>query len=133
MSDRNVIGIGLLGLGVVGSGVAATLLRKAEDLAHLVPCPLALRAILVRDIRKSRPFQPGAALLTTRVADLLETPQTDIIIEVMGGERPALDFIERALRAKKHVVTANKELMAKHGPALLALAEEHGVQLRFEA
>ena len=124
------IGLGLLGLGVVGSGVAQYLL---EQKSHRLQHPLTLRRVLVRDPDKSRTVTPPKDLLTTKLEDLLEQPDIHLLIETMGGEHPALEHIRQALQAGKHVVTANKEVMAKHGPALLELAARHGVQLRFEA
>src|SRR5207245_5995979 len=73
------------------------------------------------------------APLTTDAAEILDDPEIDVVVEVIGGEDPARDFLERAIKAGKHVITANKEVMAKHGPALLELALEHEVDVYFEA
>ncbi|MCX6023608.1 MAG: homoserine dehydrogenase [Chloroflexi bacterium] len=122
----------LLGMGVVGGGVAAVLAEKAESLARQVGRPLELRRVLVRDLAKPR----GAvdpALLTTEPSDVLADPAIAIVIEVMGGEHPALEYMRTALQQGKHVITANKEVIAKHGPELAALAQANGVSLYFEA
>ncbi|MBM2809350.1 MAG: thrA [Chloroflexi bacterium] len=123
--------IGLLGLGVVGSAVARALIDKADLLTHRVGRPLELRRVLIRDASKPRSIDPS--LISANADDILDDPETDLIVEVMGGEQPAHDYIVRALRAGKHVVTANKEVMAKHGPEILAIAAERGVDISFEA
>ncbi len=131
--DRRAIGIGLMGLGVVGSGVARILHEKADVYARQIGYPLTLRRVLVRDPAKQRRFGVDASLLTTDAADLLADPEVEMIIEVMGGEEPAYGYLREALAAGKFVVTANKEVMAKHGGELLAMAREHNVDLLYEA
>jgi homoserine dehydrogenase len=125
----------LIGVGTVGSGVARILAEKREMYARELGCPLVLRGALVRDLDKQRPGLPAEyrELLTTDPNDILEDPSIDVVVEVWVGEHPALEFISRALEAGKYVVTANKEVMAKHGAHLLALARERGVDILFEA
>jgi homoserine dehydrogenase len=123
--------IGLLGLGVVGSEVARTLTEKGDTLAQRIGRPLELRRVLVQNPAKPRPIGPD--LLTFQADDILDDPEIDLVVEFMGGENPAHDYIVRALQAGKHVVTANKEVMAKHGPEILAIAAERGVDISFEA
>ena len=125
--------IGLLGLGVVGSGVFQALTQKATALSWKVNRPVRVKSILVRDVQKPRSFPVSRDLLTTDPERILNDPDISLVVEVMGGERPAVDYIRRALEMGKHVVTANKEMMAKHGLGLLRLAEERGVSLLFEA
>ncbi|MBI4282569.1 MAG: homoserine dehydrogenase [Chloroflexi bacterium] len=127
------INVGLLGLGVVGSGVAKALLQKSALITQQAGRAVRIARILVRDLDKPRPLEVPRSLLTTDVADILENPQVHLVVEVMGGEWPALDYLRRALQGGKSVVTANKEVMAKHGPELLALANKKGVHLLFEA
>jgi homoserine dehydrogenase len=127
-----VIGVALLGVGVVGSGVAEALAQRAGELAERTGARLALRHALVRDLQRPRPFVPPA-ICTDRIEPVLADPEVAIVIEVLGGEQPAADYIRRALEAGKHVVTANKEVIAKFGPELLAVAQERGVSLLFEA
>lgn len=122
-----------MGLGTVGSGVARILHDKADVYARQIGYPLALKRVLVRDTAKARAFDVDPALLTTDPAALLADPAIEMIIEVMGGEQPAYAYLREALVAKKFVVTANKEVMAKHGGDLLALAREHNVDLLYEA
>ncbi|MEX2599030.1 MAG: homoserine dehydrogenase [Dehalococcoidia bacterium] len=133
MASNGSIQVGLMGVGVVGGSVARALHEKAESITAHVGRPIVLKRALVRDLRKPREALPGAVRLTASADDLLDDPEIDVIIEVMGGEAPALPYLRRAIEAGKHVVTANKEVMAKHGPSLLAEAAAQGVALRFEA
>ena len=125
------IRVGLMGLGTVGMGVAQALAEKAEEIASRVGRPVVLQRALVRDLSKARDGAEGVSL--TNSPDDVTGEDIDVVVEVIGGETPALELVQRALHRGKHVVTANKELMAKHGPDLLAHAAEHGVALRFEA
>jgi len=133
MGNRESIGIGLLGLGVVGGGVATVLVRRAEAIATEVGCPLRLRKVLEKDIAKIRASKMEPDLFTTDPAEVIGNPEIDIIIEALGGERPALDFIIEAMGKGKHVVTSNKEVMSKHFPEFLSLATEKGVDILYEA
>ena len=133
MSTREAVGVALLGVGTVGTSVAQTLTARADALARYAGRPLRLTGVLVRDTAKPRPALPPGVRLTSDPAVLPAADDVDIVVEVMGGEQPALGCIESALRSGKHVVTANKQAMALHGPELLALAREHGVTLAFEA
>jgi len=127
------IGVGLLGMGVVGTGVAQVLTERAEAYERRAGRRLQLRRILVRDTGRSRQFQPEPELITTDADAVLNDPLVQIVVEVMGGDHPAYDYVRRALSSGRYVVTANKEVMAKHGPELLALARENGVDILFEA
>ncbi len=127
------IGVGLLGLGVVGSEVANVLLQRSGRLSEQVGASVTLRKVLVRDVSKPRPYPIPAGLLTANADELFNDPAIDIVIELVGGEQPALDYIRRAILSRKHVVTANKEVIAKNGFKLLSLAAQHGVDLRYEA
>ena len=132
---KKSIGIGLTGLGVVGRQVVSTLLEKAELLSEQVGCPLVLRQLklIEPDIAQARKMGIDPKLITTDDDQFLANPEIDIVVETIGGEEPALSYLERALAGGRHVVTANKEVIAKHGVRLLALAEQHGVGLHFEA
>lgn len=127
------IGIGLMGLGVVGSGVARILREKADIYARQIGAPLQLRRVLVRDIAKERDVSVEASLLTTNASDLIGDKSIDVIIEVTGASEPAYAFLRDALAARKFVVTANKEVMARHGGELLRLARANNVDLLYEA
>ena len=125
------IQVGLLGLGTVGSGVAQALQTKAASIARRVGRPVVLRRALVRDL--ARPRVVDRALLTTDPAAILDDPAIDIVVEVLGGEEPAYQYMLAALNRGKLVVTANKEVMAKHGPEVLARAAARGLDVAFEA
>lgn len=131
--SKSVINIGLMGLGIVGSGVARTLQLQGALIASRLGSSLRVKQILVRDLSRPRNELPSDAPLTSRADDLLADPDIAVIVEVMGGEHPALEYIQAAIRAGKHVVTANKEVLAKHGPELFSLAQAHGTSIRFEA
>ena len=130
---RREIGVGLIGLGVVGGGVARALLERSEYFARQVGATITVRRAAVRDISKPRTVDLPPGMLTTDVRQVVNDPSVDIVVEVIGGEQPAGDYIRAALAAGKHVVTANKELMAKSGPELLAEAHERGLDIMFEA
>jgi homoserine dehydrogenase len=135
VAQREAIHVGLLGVGTVGGGVARILAEKRDVYARQLGCPLVLKSALVRDLSKERPGVPKADLerLTTDPAEVLEDPEVDIVVDVWVGEEPAVDYSRRALQAGKYVVSANKEVMAKHGAELLALAHAHGVDILYEA
>ncbi len=132
---KQSIGIGLMGLGVIGGQVARVLTDKAEILAEQVGCPLVLRKVkvLAQDLAKPQAMEMGPQLFTTDADEFFAEPEIDIVVEAIGGESPALEYLKRALSGGKHVVTANKEVIAKHGAELLALAQQHKVGLRYEA
>ena len=123
------LGIGLLGLGNVGGGVAQALINNSELLSEKAGINLELRKVLVRDIHKPRLVDLNSDLLTTNWKDLFDDPNVNLIVELIGGEIPAKKYIELALSKGKHVVTANKELIAKYGQELLALAQDTKVNL----
>lgn len=128
----STVGVSMLGAGNVGGGVIAALTAAAERYERTVGRPLELRRALVRDTSRARPGLE-AAQLTTDLDDVLSDEATQIVIELMGGEDPARDYIARTLASGRHVVTANKEVMAKHGAELLAVAAQHDVRLLYEA
>ena len=132
MAKNGPVHLALLGAGTVGSGVARVLAQKRDVFARQLGRPIDIAGVLVRDAAKRRP-DIDPALMTTDAPRLLDDPAVDIVVEVLGGEQPALDFMTRALEGGKYVVTANKEVMAKHGPRLLALARQRGVDLLYEA
>jgi len=132
---KETVGVGLMGLGVVGGSVARVLTGRAGALAEQVGCPLVLRKIKVLESDLSRPQakELGLNLFTTDDEEFFGQPGMDIVVEAIGGEKPALDYLKRALAGGKHVVTSNKEVVAKHGAELFALAQQNGVGLHYEA
>ncbi|HAF19822.1 MAG TPA: homoserine dehydrogenase [Chloroflexi bacterium] len=127
------LNVGLIGLGTVGGQVAERLLTWQAQLARRAGIELCLRRVLVRDVKKRRPMPVATELLTADPQELLEDPAIQILVEVAGGDEPMHSYLERAIRSGKHVVTANKVVMAKHGPELLDLAAERNVDVYFEA
>jgi homoserine dehydrogenase len=132
---KETVGVGLMGLGVVGGGVARVLTGRAQALAEQVGCPLVLKKVKVLESDLSRPQvkELGLGLFTTDDEEFFGQTGMDIVVEAIGGERPALDYLKRALGSGRHVVTSNKEVVAKHGAELFALAQQNGVGLRYEA
>ena len=128
-----VINVGILGLGVVGTGVVATLIDNETSLSHITGRRINLKSVLVRDKLRTREIELPAGLLTTNAQDILDDPDIHVLVEVMGGTDPAENYLRDALSAGKHVVTANKEVMAKSGPELMAIARNNGANLLFEA
>ena len=132
-TEQKPVNVGLLGLGVVGGGVAAALLEQPAHPAGPAGRPVHLKKALVRDPARQRDVSLPAGIITTNPEDVLADPDIALVVEVMGGENPAYRYLEAALQAGKHVVTANKEVMAKRGPELLALAQGKGLNLLYEA
>ncbi|MEC1925397.1 homoserine dehydrogenase [Bacillus velezensis] len=127
------IRIGLLGLGTVGSGVVKIIQDHQDKLMHQVGCPVTIKKVLVKDIDKKRDADLPKEVLTTEVYDVIDDPEVDVIIEVIGGVEQTKQYLLDALKAKKHVVTANKDLIAVYGSELLAAAKENGCDLYYEA
>ncbi len=126
------IRLGLLGFGTVGSGVYRMLEDNREAIESKIGGQrLEVRRIGIKDTTKPRALD--ASLFTTDLASLVADPEIDVVMELMGGIDPAADLVEAALRAGKHVVTANKELMAKHGSRLVQLARDLHLDLHYEA
>jgi homoserine dehydrogenase len=132
VSTVRPLGVGLLGLGTVGTGVARVLLDKHDALERRIGRPVRICRVLVRDLEKQRGVEL-ASLLVTDPQVVLDDPNVDVIVEVLGGEEPARQLILQAIERGKHVVTANKEVMAKHGQTILAAASQRGVTVAYEA
>jgi homoserine dehydrogenase len=127
------LGVGLLGLGTVGSGVARVLLTKQAALEQRIGRPVHIVRVLVRDPARARTVDVGQVPLVTDPSAVIDDPDIEVVVEVMGGEEPARALILQAIERGKHVVTANKEVMAKHGPTILAAAAARGVSVAYEA
>lgn len=126
------IKVALLGLGTVGRGVYRLLTANAYSIAQKVGAEVEVARILVRDPGKDRGVAVEPSLLTTSYGEILEDPEISIVVEVMGGIRPALDYVKAALERGKSVVTANKDLIAAHGRELLQEAMARNADLLFE-
>lgn len=129
----NTIGIGLLGAGTVGGTLIRRLVTEHSAIAAKTGLDLRIRRVAVRDPEKSRSFDLPDGVLTVDAVGVVDDPDVDLVVEVMGGQEPAGDLVLRALESGKPVVTANKELIAVRGDRLIAAAERSGVALLFEA
>lgn len=131
--SKKVINAALLGLGTVGTGVYKVLKNQSEDMEKKIGAVVEIKKILVRNLKKAAAKIQEPELLTNDWQEILQDPSIDIVIEVMGGIEPAKTYITEALQAGKHVVTANKDLVASHGGELLDCAAEHNCDFLFEA
>jgi homoserine dehydrogenase len=127
------VGIGLLGCGTVGSGVVGQLSLNAEAIARSGGTAFVLRGVAVRDVEKPRAVAVPPGLLSTDAGALVDRDDVALVVECIGGTGIAKTLVERALEHGKHVVTANKDLLATEGPRLAALAAARGVTLHYEA
>jgi homoserine dehydrogenase len=127
------LGVGLLGLGNVGSGLIKLLEDNRDAIAARVGADLAVRRILVREVDKPRLVDVDRSIITTDAQAVIDDPAVQILVELIGGEKPAKDYVLRAIQRGKPVVTANKLLLAHHGDAIFGAAEEKGVQVLYEA
>jgi homoserine dehydrogenase len=128
----DTVGIGLLGYGTVGSGVGRLLVEQAEEIRLATGKRVELRRVLERDPERAR-LVPGGVPVDTDFAEVVGDPGVNIVVELIGGIEPARTFQLAAIKAKKSVVTANKQLLSQHGAELLQAAQDEGVYLRFEA
>jgi homoserine dehydrogenase len=133
MSGRETIRLGLLGCGTVGTGVLRLLSENGDAIAARLGCRLEVTRILVQDLERERDPSIDRELLTTDASDVLDAADVDVVAEVMGGYEPARTHVLAALAAGKHVVTANKALLARHGLEIFAAATEAKRDVIFEA
>lgn len=127
------VNIGLLGFGAIGSGVAKILLESGEAISQKIGISLRLKKIADLDITSVRPLSVPPEMLTTAVNVVLEDNEIDIIVELIGGFEPARSFILKAIANKKHIVTANKALLAANGDEIFKAAQLGSVDIGFEA
>lgn len=125
--------VGLLGLGTVGGGTINVLQRNAEEIARRAGRGIIVTHAAARDLNKPRICSTDGITVTATPQDVVEDPEVSIVIELIGGDTLALDLVMRAIENGKHVVTANKALIAKHGNKIFAAAQAKGVIVAFEA
>jgi homoserine dehydrogenase len=125
--------VGLLGLGTVGTGVVRIVVGNQEDLSGQVGSPILIERIAVKDFDKPRDIDVDPAKITTDPWEVIRDPEIDVIVEVMGGIAGTKEYILEALERGKHIVTANKDLMALHGSEILAKAQEKQCDVFYEA
>ncbi len=134
MKAHKPLRLGIAGLGTVGGGLMSLLAAHGEAIAERCGRPVTVTGVCARSRGKKREIDLSGVPWFEDPAALAVDPDIDVFVELMGGDSgPALESVEAALNAGKHVVTANKALLACHGPELAALAEKHGVALNFEA
>ena len=126
------INIALLGLGTVGQGIVNVLKENNHEISQKVGFPINIKTVLVRNIEKAKAFD-ASLNLTTDFSDIINDAEINIVVEVMGGENPARQYMLQALQAKKHVITANKDVVALHGREMFEAATAHKVDFMFEA
>jgi homoserine dehydrogenase len=130
---KKSINVGIIGFGTVGTGTARILIENADIIKRRLGVPVVLKKISDLDLKRDRGIKLGDVKLTNDAQELINDPEIDIVVELIGGYKPAKEFILDALRNKKHVVTANKALLAVHGEEIYAAAEKAGVTVGFEA
>ncbi|HWR77988.1 MAG TPA: homoserine dehydrogenase [Thiobacillus sp.] len=126
------INVGLLGLGTVGGGTLTVLRRNAEEITRRAGREIRVVRAAVRDLEKAKKLA-GDLPLTTNPFDVVDDPEIDIVVELIGGLEPARELVMQAIANGKHVVTANKHLVAKYGNEIFAAAQAKGVMVAFEA
>ncbi len=127
------ISLGLIGFGTIGAGVVKLLQESGDLIEKRLGARLVLKRIADLDIKTPRVVQVAADILTTDAKDILDDPDIQIVIELMGGYEPSRTFIMEAMTRKKHVVTANKALLATYGNEIFQAANREKVDIRFEA
>ncbi len=125
--------IGLIGFGTIGGGVVKALADRSSLIKKKREVSLEIVRIADKDLKRKRPVKVPKAKLTTNVNKVLNDPDIDIIVELIGGIHPAKKFVMEALKGGKHVVTANKALLAASGKEIFELARKKGLTVRFEA
>ena len=131
--SKKSINVGIIGFGTVGTGTARILIENAEVIKRRLGIPVVLKTISDLDVKRDRGIKLGTVKLTSDVKDIMNDPDIDVVVELIGGYKPAKDFILQAIKNKKHVVTANKALLAVHGEEIYAAAEQSGVTVGYEA
>ncbi len=128
------IGVGILGCGVIGAATVNNLIKGAGDITARSGIEIEIKAIAeLNPERKKAVPEPASALFTDRLDEVIASDDIDIIVELIGGDTIALKAVESALKNGKHVVTANKYLLAKHGEGIYKIAVDNGVEIGFEA
>jgi homoserine dehydrogenase len=127
------INVGLLGIGTVGGGTWTVLSRNREEITRRAGRPIQITAVADRDLALARSVTGGQARVTDDAFSLVNDPEIDIVVELIGGYTVAKDLVMAAIENGKHVVTANKALLAVHGNEIFAAAQKKGVMVAFEA
>jgi len=127
------INVGLLGIGTVGGGTWTVLTRNQEEITRRAGRPIQITAVADRDVERAKSMTGGAARVTGDAFEVVRDPSIDIVVELIGGYTVAKQLVLEAIANGKHVVTANKALLAVHGQEIFAAAQAKGVMVAFEA
>ena len=127
------IHVGLLGLGTVGSGTIEVLRRNREEIARRAGRDIVIKVAGARDLKKERAVSLEGIELADRAGEIGARSDIDIVVELIGGDTDARELVLKAIDSGKHVVTANKALLARHGTEIFRRAQEKGVMVAFEA
>jgi homoserine dehydrogenase len=130
---RRAINVGLLGIGTVGSGTFAVLARNQEEIARRAGCAITMKMVADKNLARARRLVGKKAIVTADANDVVSHPDIDIVVELIGGTGIAKELILKAIKNGKHVVTANKALLAQHGNEIFAAAQKQDVMVAFEA
>ena len=130
---RKAINVGLLGIGTVGGGTFAVLARNQEEIERRAGCAITMKMVADKDLARARGIVGKKAVVTADANDVVSHPDIDIVVELIGGTGIAKDLILKAIKNGKHVVTANKSLLAQHGNEIFAAAQREDVMVAFEA
>ncbi|MEP7074029.1 MAG: Gfo/Idh/MocA family oxidoreductase, partial [Nitrosospira sp.] len=127
------INVGLLGIGTVGGGTFTVLKRNQEEITRRAGRGIVIRMIADRDVDKARKIAGDEVVVTADANEVVTNPDIDIVVELIGGYTIAKELTLKAIENGKHVVTANKALLASHGTEIFAAAQRKGVMVAFEA
>ncbi len=127
------INAGLLGAGVVGGGTFRVLQRNSEEISRRAGCAIRITAIADKDLARARDIAGDAARVATDALEIINDPRIEVVVELIGGCTIAKELVLKAISSGKHVVTANKALLALHGNEIFSAARRHGVMVAFEA
>src|SRR5471030_920425 len=133
MVRMNPISVGLLGIGTVGGGTWNVLLRNQEEITRRAGRGIRITKVADMDLQRAQQLVGGSAAITADAYEVVQDPAIDILVELVGGYTVALDLVLKAIDNGKHVVTANKALLATHGNEIFAAAQKNGVMVAFEA
>ena len=131
--NTDSVKLGLLGLGTVGGGTVKVLQRNADEIARRVGHPIEVITASVRDLSAERLCDCAGIELTDEPSQIVDDPRVDIVVEMIGGDSIAKELVLRAIQNGKHIVTANKALIAMHGREIFSAAQQEGVAVMFEA
>ncbi|PNR95849.1 homoserine dehydrogenase [Petrotoga sp. 9PWA.NaAc.5.4] len=127
-----MVKVGLLGLGTVGSGVYNIIINKRDETSRKLGEEIKIQKILVKNVEKRRKYEIDKSLIAKNFEEIINDPEIQIVVELIGGETPAYDYIKRAIQNHKNIVTANKLVIAKHGKEILKLAQDYNVKIYYE-